>query len=120
MTAPVAQDAERRLSGVVPVDEAYLGCDSAAGKPGRDPESKLPLIAVISFCAVGSSLHEMLSLVAAFSIETILIWNKARLRPGYSAISDGLACFADILDAGRTHRAEVVGEHKPSFQPQFN
>ena len=36
-----------------------------------------------------------------------------------SVLSDGLACFAAVSDAGRTHIGKVVGQGKPRKPPQF-
>jgi len=41
------------------------------------------------------------------------------LTPGTTVLSDGLACFPAVTDAGRTHSVEIVGKRKPRDLPQF-
>ena len=119
MTAMASREAQRRLSGAVQVDDAYLGGERAGGKPGRGSENKVPLVAAVSLNEAGNPLHVKLSPVAAFSNAAISTWAKANLNPGCSVLSDGLACFAAVTDAGCTHSAEVVGQRKPRDLPQF-
>ena len=119
MTAMARREAQRRLSGAIQVDDAYLGGERAGGKPGRGSENKVPLVAAVSLNEAGNPLHVKLSPVAAFSNEAISIGAKANLKPGCSVLSDGLACFAAVIEAGCTHRAEVVGQRKPKDLPQF-
>ena len=119
MTAMAGREAQRRLSGAVQVDDAYLGGERVGGKPGRGSENKVPLVAAVSLNEAGNPLHVKLSPVATFSNEAIATWAKANLKPGCSVLSDGLACFAAVTDAGCTHSAEVVGQRKPRDLPQF-
>jgi len=41
------------------------------------------------------------------------------MAPGADVLSDGLACFAAVTEAGCTHRVEVVGQRQPRDLPQF-
>ena len=54
-----------------------------------------------------------------FTSDAILKWARDNLASGADVLSDGLACFAVVTEAGCTHRAEVVGQRKPRDLPQF-
>ena len=41
------------------------------------------------------------------------------MLPGIDVRSDGLACFAGVIDAGCAHSYIVVGTRKPRELPQF-
>ena len=60
-----------------------------------------------------------MSSVPGFTSDAISKWARANLAPGADVLSDGLACFAAVTEAGCTHRAEVVGQRKPRDLPQF-
>ncbi len=119
MTAMAAREAQHRLSGAVQVDDAYLGGERAGGKPGRGSENKIPFVAAVSLNDAGNPRFAKLTPVAGFTSEAIRTWARANLIPGASVLSDGLACFAAVTDAGCTHNFEIVGQRKPRDLPQF-
>jgi transposase-like protein len=119
MTAMAARQAQHRLSGAVQVDEAYLGGERAGGKPGRGSENKAPFIAAVSLNEAGNPRFAKLSPVPGFTSQAVSAWARANLTAGASVLSDGLACFAAVTDAGCTHTVEVVGQRKPRELPQF-
>jgi transposase-like protein len=119
MTAMAAREARHRLSGAVQVDDAYLGGERAGGKPGRGSENKVPFVAAVSLNDAGNPRFAKLTPVAGFTSEAIRTWARANLTPGASVLSDGLACFAAVTEAGCTHNVEVVGQRKPRELPQF-
>lgn len=119
MTAMAARDAQHRLSGEVQIDDAYLGGERSGGKAGRGSENKVPFVAAVSLNDAGNPVYIKVSLVAGFTNAAISTWAKSNLAPGASVLSDGLACFAAVVDAGCTHRVEIVGERKPKDLPQF-
>ena len=119
MTAMAACEVQHRLSGAVQVDDAYLGGERAGGKPGRGSENKIPFVAAVSLNDAGNPRFAKLTPVPGFTSEAIRIWARANLTAGTSVLSDGLACFAAVTDAGCTHNFEVVGQRKPRELPQF-
>ncbi len=119
MTVMVAREAQHRLSGTVQVDDAYLGGERAGGKPGRGFENKVPFVAAVSLNDAGNPLYVEVTPVPGFTSDTISKRARANLAPGADVLSDGLACFAAVSEAGCTHRAEVVGLRKPPDLPQF-
>lgn len=119
MTAMAAQDAQRRLSGAVQVDDAYLGGERSGGKPGRGSENKVPFVAAVSLNESGNPVYAKLTPVQGFTNQAIANWAHNNLVPGSSVLSDGLACFGAVVEAGCTHQVEVVGQRKPRELPQF-
>jgi transposase-like protein len=119
MTAMATRDAQHRLSGAVQVDDAYLGGERAGGKAGRGSENKIPFVAAVSLNDEGYPRYVKLTPVTGFTSDAISKWAKSKLAPGADVLSDGLACFAAVTDAGCTHTVEVVGKRKPRDLPQF-
>lgn len=117
--AMAQQDATHRLSGDVQMDDAYLGGERAGGKSGRGSENKVPFVAAVSTNAEGHPMYLKLHLVSGFTSEAISKWAKANLMPGTSVVSDGLACFAAVVEAGCIHEPRVVGGLKPRDLPEF-
>ena len=103
--AMAEQDSTHRLTGVVQLDDAYLGGERAGGKPGRGSENKVPFVAAVSLNDKGHPMHLKLNLVSGFTSTAIGNWAKANLAPGTKVASDGLACFAAVADAGLKSRA---------------
>lgn len=119
MAAMAAREAGHPLSGSVQIDDAYLGGERAGGKAGRGSENKIPFVAAVSLNAAGHPLHLKLSPLPGFTCEAIERWARSHLQPGSSVSSDGLACFAAVVDAGCTHTPTVVGQRKPRELPEF-
>ena len=118
-SAMAQQDGIAPLGGVVQLDDAYLGGERSGGKPGRGSENKVPFVAAVSVDAKGHPKFLKLSLVSAFSNQAIANWAKDSLMPGSLVVSDGLACFAAVADAGCVHTPKVVGGLKPRDLPDF-
>ena len=64
-------------------------------------------------------MHVKMAPVPGFTRKAIADWAKADLSPGCRVISDGLACFAGVIDAGCQHQPTIVGGRKPKDLPQF-
>jgi len=117
--AMAQQEAARRLGGAVQLDDAYLGGERSGGKVGRGSENKVPFVAAVSLNAAGQPMRLKLDLVSGFSTEAIAKWAKASLLPNATVLSDGLACFAAVTEAGCIHTPKVVGALKPRELPEF-
>jgi hypothetical protein len=57
--------------------------------------------------------------VSGFSNEAISKWAKSNLTPGADVLSDGLGCFATVIDAEYAHTEIVVGRRKRRDMPPF-
>ena len=119
MTAMATREAQRRLSGTVQVDDAYLGGERAGGKRGRGSEKEVLFVAAVSLKGAGNPLYFKVTPVPGFTSDAISKWVSANLSPGADVPSDGLACLAAVTEAGCTYRAEVVAQRKPRDLPQF-
>lgn len=113
------QDRTHRLGGEVQLDDAYLGGERAGGKSGRGSENKVPFVAAVSVNEAGHPMHLKLNLVSGFTTQAVSKWAKASLLPDTLVVSDGLACFAAVTDAGCVHLPTVVGGLKPRDLPEF-
>ena len=119
MQTMAERDARHPLDGKVQVDDAYLGGELPGGKPGRGSENKVPFVAAVSTNAEGHPLYVKMVPVPGFTLKAIGGWAQDCLSPGCVVVSDGLACFAAVADAGCQHRPFVVGARKPRDLPQF-
>lgn len=119
MQAMAERDSRATLDGAVQVDDAYLGGELPGGKAGRGSENKVPFVAAVSLNAEGHPLYARMAPVPGFTRTAIGDWARADLAPGCRVVSDGLACFAGVTDAGCQHQLTVVGARKPSDLPEF-
>jgi transposase-like protein len=119
MQAMAERDAGYTLSGLVQVDDAYLGGELAGGTAGRGSENKVPFVAAISLSAEGHPMYIKMAPVPGFTRRAIGEWAQADLSPGCWVMSDGLACFAGVTDAGCQHQPVIVGARKPKDLPEF-
>jgi len=77
------------------------------------------LLAAVSLDERGHPQFTKLHRVSGFTTEAIRAWARANLAPGTQVLSDGLACFAGVTQAGCLHTPQVVGTRKPRDLPQF-
>ena len=117
--AMALREGQHRLSGHVQLDDAYLGGECAGGKPGRGSPNKTPFVAAVSMDERGHPKFAKLRRVSGFTAEAIRDWARTNLAPGTQVLSDGLACFAAVTEAGCVHAPQVVGTRKPRDLPQF-
>jgi transposase-like protein len=120
MQAMVEREARYRLEGPVQVDDAYLGGKRSGGKTGRGSENKVPFVAAVSVTAEGHPMYAKMSPVAGFTSLAIADWAKGALRPGGEVISDGLASFGGVSEAGVEHQPNVVGYREPKNYAPFH
>lgn len=120
MQAMAERDAEYTLCGDIQVDDAYLGGELTGGTAGRGSENKVPFIAAVSLTDEGRPQYLKLAPVPGFTRKAIADWASAALSPGCQVISDGLACFAGVTDAGCSHQPIIVGGRKPKDLPEFS
>jgi len=120
MQAMVEREDGYVLCGTVQVDDAYLGGELNDGTAGRGSENKVPFVAAVSLDGDGRPLRAKFSQLPGFTRKAIAAWASATLSPGSTVLSDGLACFAGVTDAGCTHQPTVVGGRKPKELPMFH
>ena len=107
------------LGGQVQVDDAYFGGELSGGKAGRGSENKVALVATLALNEEGHPLRIKLTLASGFNNKAIADWAKANLKPDCAVLSDGLACFAAVIEAGCQHQDIIVGGRKLKDAPEF-
>ncbi|MCK8787564.1 IS1595 family transposase [Roseomonas sp. NAR14] len=109
------------LSGLVQVDDAYLGGEATLGagdKTGHGaPNKRSFVVAVATRDGRPTALH--LRRVEAFSKAAIRPYADQHLAPGSRVVSDGLACFTAFAEAGFEHTPIRTGSSKRPTTPQL-
>jgi transposase-like protein len=118
MKTMAMRDSEQPLSGLIQLDDAYLGGERP-GAGGRGSPNKVPFVAAVSTDDAGHPMRVKMSQIAGFTSQAITDWARTNLMPGCDVRSDGLACFAGVVDAGCAHSYIVVGKRLPRDMPQF-
>jgi hypothetical protein len=118
MATMAQRDSELPLTGLVQVDDAYLGGERP-GVVGRGSPNKVPTVAAFSTDDAGHPMRVKLNYLTGFTCQAITACARMNLTPGCDVRSDGLACFACVIDAGCAHSYIVVGKRKPRELPQF-
>lgn len=103
------RDADKQLSGRVELDDAYLGGERAGGKRGRGADGKTPFVAAVETTPEGKPVRLKLRRVTGFCSRAISDFAKRSLEPDCEVVSDGLACFAAVSDAGCRHQVIKTG-----------
>ena len=99
------RDATKQLTGRVELDDAYVGGERTGGKRGRGAPGKTPFVAAVETTPEGKSVRLKLRRVASFCSHSISGFAKRSLDPKCEVVSDGLACFNAVTDAGCAHKA---------------
>ncbi len=120
MQAMMERDHEKKLSGFIELDDAYLGGERTGCKPGRGAEGKTPFVAAVETTAQGCPTRIKLSVIEGFRSASIKSWSRENLCVGSTVISDGLACFNAVSEAGFEHDKIVCGGGRASVEePEF-
>jgi transposase-like protein len=112
------RDGQTPLEGSVQLDDAYLGGERP-GVGGRGSPNKVPIVAAVSTSDDGRPLFAKINQLSGFTTQAVTDWARSNLSPGCDVRSDGLNCFAGVIDAGCAHSFVVVGDRKPREMPQF-
>lgn len=120
MQVMMERDDKKPLSGFIELDDAYLGGERTGCKPGRGAEGKTPFVAAVETTAEGHPTRIKLSVVKGFRSAELAHWSKQHLVAGSTVISDGLACFNAVTEAGCLHDKIVCGGGRASVEePEF-
>ena len=112
------RDSQTSLAGMVQLDDACLGGERP-GIGGRGSPNKVPIVAAVYTPDDGLPLFAKINQISGFTSQAITDWARKNLLPGCDVRSDGLSCFAGVIDAGCAHSNVVVGNRKPHELPQF-
>lgn len=120
MQVMMERDDHDKLSGFIELDDAYLGGERTGCKPGRGAAGKTPFVAAVETTKEGCPTRVKLSVVKGFRTTEIASWSRKHLSEGSIVISDGLACFNAVIEAGCLHDKIVCGGGRASVEePEF-
>ena len=120
MQVMLERDNGQPLSGFIELDDSYLGGERTGGKRGRGAQGKTPFVAAVETTSEGQPTRIKLSVVKGFRASEISSWSQQHLTQGSIVISDGLACFNAVVDAGCEHDKIVCGGGRASVEkPEF-
>ena len=108
----------RQLTGRVEIDDAYLGGALPGGSPGRGSENKVSFVAAVQTTNDGQPVLVCFAKVPFTKTALSEFAAKSLMRP-LTVVSDGLACFTTLQDAG-VHVPTVTGGGAACVKlPQF-
>ena len=99
----------RPLNGVIQLDDVYWGARRRGGKSGRGSPNKVPFLAAVATHHDGHPIALRMSKLKGLRKSEISQWTLKHLHPDAIVVSDGLACFKAVAEAGREHYAIVTG-----------
>lgn len=105
----VLSEKDRRISGRIEMDDAYLGGKLKGGTAGRGSENKQPFIAAVQTGKDKIPLYLKLDPVVTFSTNEVKRWTQEHIKPGSHIVSDGLPCFAGVEDSC-THEVHIASK----------
>jgi hypothetical protein len=94
------RDDSKRLSGIIQLDDVYWGGEHHGGKRGRGSPNKTPFVAAVSVNEKGHPIAMNMNVVNGFRSKEISLWAKRHLSANSYVVSDGLACFTAVKEAG--------------------
>jgi transposase-like protein len=103
------RDATKHLTGRVELDDAYVGGERTGGKRGRGAPGKTPFVAAVETTPEGKPIRLKLRRVISFCSHAMSNFAKRSLDPACEVVSDGLACFGAVADAGCQHQIIKTG-----------
>ena len=114
------REAGKRLTGRVEIDDAYLGGERSGGKRGRGAPGKTPIIVAMETTPEGQPVRLKLRRVNGFRRKEVEKLARRSLDPSSTVVSDGLACFRGVTDAGCTHQPIRTGSGRTAVRtPAF-
>ena len=100
MQVMMERDAGKRLTGRVEMDDAYLGGERSGGKRGRGSPGKTPIVAAVETTPEGQPVRLKPRRVAGFRRKAVATLARRAIAPESTVVTDGLACFRGVADAG--------------------
>jgi hypothetical protein len=116
MQVMLERDNQKQFSGRIELDDAYLGGERRGGKRGRGAPGKTPFVAAVETTNEGEPIRVKFSRVVGFRKTEIEGWSKKHLYPGSTVVSDGLACFRGVTEAGCKHLPIKTGSGPDSVK----
>ena len=104
------RDAAQPLDGRVEMDDAYLGGERTGGKRGRGSPGKMPIIAAVETTKDGKPVRLKIRRIQRFGKKEVKALAGKILKTSATVVTDGLACFRGIAEAGCTHAPVIVAK----------
>lgn len=92
----------------------YWGGERRGKGTGRGTQGKTPFVAAVSCTEEGQPVALRMTVVEGFRSDVLQSWTARHVKPGSQVVSDGLACFRAVTQAGCTHNAKTVGSGPPA------
>lgn len=109
MHAMQRRDGSYLLAGMVQIDDAYHGGELSVGSSGRGSVNKVPFVPAVEFNEARRPIRMKMSRLSGFTTSAISSWAKKHVAAGSTVITDGLACFAGVAEAGCEHLVKIAG-----------
>jgi hypothetical protein len=106
-------EADRKLTGRVEVDDAYLGGEGSGGMRGRGTENKGPFVVAVQTTKDGRR-HLACQAARPFTHDAVKTFIAPSMGLPLTVVSDGLGCFTVAASMGAVHDREITGGGKAS------
>lgn len=116
MSAMADAEVVRQLTGLVQLDDAYLGGERPGGPGEPQWANKIPFVAAVSTDERGHPRYLRLDVVSSFRRSVLREWAAQALAPGASVLSDGLTAFTGVAWAQFPHEAIRCGGGRQAAQ----
>jgi len=108
------------LDGRIEMDDAYLGGERGGGKTGRGSPGKKPIVVAVETDDKGRPRRVKIRRITRFKRRRVKSLAKRIIAPGATIVTDGLACFRGVADAGCEHLALLTGGgRRAALHPAF-
>jgi ribosomal protein L37AE/L43A len=111
MAAMADQEERRQLTGLIQIDDAYLGGERTGGPGEPQWGNKIPFVAAVA-THEGRPRRVRFDVLSSFRRSTLQAWAERVVGRGGHIVSDGLTAFTGIAWAGVPHQAIVTGSGK--------
>lgn len=112
------REAEKRLTGRVEMDDAYIG-GKRKGKRGRGAAGKTPFVAAVETTDDGKPRRMKLHPASGFTGKAISKAALSLLTGACTVVTDGLPCFTAVARQGFNHIPLRTSENKPLQDSTF-
>jgi transposase-like protein len=120
LRAAMVKEGQERLSGIVEVDECYVGGVRSGGKEGRGAPDKVVVAGVVVAGAVevrGRRAGRIrLRVVRGVSTESLTGFVKATVEEGSTILTDGWKSYNALGAMGYQHKLEVEGDRERAME----
>ena len=96
-----------KLSGIVEVDEFYIGGEEHSASTGRGTGNKVLVAAAIELKPAKKLGRVRLSVISDASKDSLIAFVKVNVEKGSEVITDGFSSFSSLSESGYTHTVYV-------------